>query len=265
MATTDDTGANTGVDISTIPAAGGIQNPQEVTPPAATAKPEDGADQGTETPAEGQEGDKGSAEDINPDTGHPYTAEEWRDQFRASAKGANELLEANKTLELEIAKVREDDDKTLKEKETEIATLRTLAEGKNPDGLSLHDLRKKYDEVAGKLAHNERNTALDTFLASTKIDGAPSFKETLRALAQANPATPLATLWDNNLKAGAEAAAAAKKAADTTRRGSAPDSGKGTTSRESKGETVANTGLSTAEFNALSVAKRRDLLTKAGY
>lgn len=249
-----------------LTAAGGTQTPQESTPPAAPAKPGEEEGQGTGTPDEGQGDGEGEGEDdINPDTGQPYTAEEWRDKFRSSARGANDLLQQKKDLELEIAKVREDGDKTLKEKEAEIARLRGIAEGKNPDGLSLHDLSKKYDEVTSKLALTEENTMLDTFLASTKIDGADSFKETLRALARANPTTPVARLWEDNLKAGAEAAATARKGRDTTRRASASDNGKGAASREPKGDTVGTTGLTLAEFNKLPVGERSKLLQKDGH
>lgn len=201
-------------------------------------------------------------DDINPDTGKPFTIEEWRDKFRASASGANQLLNEKKTLEADIARVRADSDKTLKEKDDEIARLRGVAEGKNPDGLSLLDLQKKFGDVSGELSSIKENGILDTFLASTKIAGADSFKETLRALARSNPTVPVQTLWDNNLKVAATAAAVAAKERDTTRKGSESDSGRGTSSREHKGETVGNTGLTLAEFNKLPVSKRRDLLAK---
>lgn len=242
----------------------GTQTPEELEAAAAKAKRDAEGGQGTGKQDEGDAGDE-EKDDINPDTGQPFTAEEWRDKFRASSKGANELLEAKKTLDAEIAKVRADSDKTLQEKEKEIADLRKLAEGKSPEGLSLHDLNKKYEGVASELAVSKENTQLDTFLASTKIDGAGSFKETLRALARSNPATPLATLWDSNLKIAAEAAAKAAKDRDTTRKGSASDSGKGASSRERRGDTVGNTGLTLAEFNALPVAKRQALLVKEGH
>jgi len=237
----------------------------------AGGKSQTGANGGTETGKqdEGNAGDEGthdgeSKDDINPDTGQPYTTEEWRDKFRASSKGANELLEAKKTLESDIAKVRADSDKTLKEKDEEIARLRGLAEGKNPEGLSLHDLQKEFGKISSELALTKENTMLDTFLSGTKIAGADSFKETLRALARANPNTPVSQLWDSNLKAAAEASALAAKDRKTSKEKHASDSGQGASSREQGKETVHGTDLTLEEFNALPVAKRGEILAKAG-
>lgn len=264
-------GEGRGQDVNLQTHGQSTQTPEELAAATAKAKSDaeggqgtgehDGGDAGGDN---GAGGDDEHKDDINPDTGQPFTAEEWRDKFRASAKGANDLLEAKKTLEADIAKVRADSDKTLQEKEKEIADLRALAEGKNPEGVSLLDLQKKYGEVASKLAISEENKMLDDFIASTKIAGADSFKETLRALSRSNPSLPIATLWDNNLKVAATAAAEAAKMRDTTRKGSASDSGRGASSREHTKDQVGNTGLSLEEFNRLPVAKRKELLDKAG-
>jgi hypothetical protein len=123
--------------------------------------------------------------------------------------------------------VKADGELTLKEKEEEIARLRAVAEGKNPDGLNLLDLNTRLTKTSDELVSLKENAMLEDFIGKTQVDGASDFKEALRALSRANPQAPLAELWDKNLKAGAEAAAAARKGRATTRREGASDSGRG--------------------------------------
>lgn len=258
---------------------GGSQTSEGGSSTAATAKPAEELEEGTGDSHESGDGaDAGAAgddehgndgaddgdDDINPETKKPYTAAEWRDKFRASSKGANELLETKKTLESDIAKVKADGELTIKEKDEEIAKLRAIADGKNPDGLKLEDLAKENKENKDRLVLIEENRLLDDFLSDTKVADAKSFKEALRALSRANPTETLAKLWDKNLKAGAEASAAAKGQRVTTRRAGASDTGRGASSREPAKDQVGNTGLSLEEFNALPVAKRKVLLQKMG-
>lgn len=216
--------------------------------------------------------DKGGEDEddsINPDTGKPFTAEEWRDKFRESSRGANGLLERTKVLETDLAKVKADGEAAIKAKEDEhnkvVADLRAIAEGKNPEGLSIADLNAKLKTTSDELVVIKENGQLDTFLAGTKVDGATNFKEALRALSRANPSTPLDKLWGDNLKAGAEAAAAAIAAKRKTTKEGASDSGRGSSSREhAKTGGVAGTGMSPEEFRKLPLAKRKDILQKAG-
>lgn len=217
----------------------------------------------------GKDGETGSGEggaaadgkdDVNPDTGKPYTTAEWREKFSQSSKGALELLEKNKTITSE----RDAATQRIAQLEKDMVALKEIAEGKNPEGLSVHELNKKFTETSTELSSLKENSLLDTFLASTKIEGADSRKEALRALHRASPDKPLAELWDQNLKAAAVADATEKAKQAKAKKDGASDNGRGTSSREPGKETVGNTGLSLEEFNKLPVEKRREALQKSG-
>lgn len=241
------------------------QTSQEGTDSTATGETEKEQDNETGSSTEGQDegegGDgKGAGDDINPDTGKPFTTEEWREKFRASARGANDLLTQKKSLEGERDQAREQ----IAKLEKDIEDLRKIAEGKNPEGLNLRDLSARLTETSSELALLKENDQLDKFLSGTQIAGANNFKETLRSLARANPKTPIKELWDNNLAVAAKAASAQTTAARDAKKKGASDSGRGTSTREPGKATVGNTGLTLEEFNKLPVGKRRGMLLQEG-
>lgn len=234
---------------------------------AGNGQPDNGSGNGTGNGGDGAPGgDKNDGEgDTNPATGKPWTAEEWRDKFRNSAKGAQELLTKLSTIESErdgykgeIANLS----KTLED-------LKKIAEGKNPDGLKAHELQAQLNQTSEKLALLTEEGSLDKFEKSVPL-ATGKVRESLKALARANPKESLQSLYDTHLKAGAEATEAKRKADEEARTKGAGDKGKGTSTREpaGNGNTVAgsrgDTGLSLEEFNALPVAKRKALIEKFG-
>lgn len=225
-----------------------------------------GADRGAGTD-EDTSGKGGSdAEDrINPRTGKPWTLDEMSTRFKESASGARELLDKYKVLEGE----RDANSGKIAKLEKDLADLKAIAEGKNPEGLKAHEIQAKFAETSEKLALLTEKSTLDDFERSTPL-ATGTVRDSLKALARANPTASLQKLYDENLKAGAEAAEAKRKADIEARKKGAGDKGKGTSTREpaSGGNTVSgtkgDTGLSLEEFNALPVLKRKTLIDKYG-
>lgn len=270
------------VDISTGKGIGGAADNHatqtrdgEPKPGSGDAKPGDGADDGAGKPGGGTgdgsgEGDAFAADKdgkyLHPETKQPVDAAElaryYHGQFGNSTRGAQDLLTKNKTLEGE-----RDTAKGLVAKlETDLAKMKEIAEGKNPEGVNLADLEARYKETATELALIKENAALDGFEKAVPL--ATTKREALRSLARANPAKSLQELWDANLKAGAEAEKVAADAKAETQRKAAGEKGKGTSTREPArgGDTVrgnkGDTGLMLAEFNKLPVNERRALMEK---
>lgn len=219
---------------------------------------------------------EGEGDGLTPDKDgkvvHPQTKEKvdplvvatyYRDQFAASTRGAQDLLTKIKDAEgstaAEQAKVA---DLTKK-----VDELTKIAEGKNPDGLSAHQIQEKLESTTKELVLVKEAQALDAFERTTPL-ATGKLRESLKALARANPDKPLQELWDAHLKAGAEAEAAAEKAKKEAQKKGASEKGKGTSTREPArgGETVrgnkGDTGLTLAEFNKLPVGERRALMEK---
>lgn len=213
---------------------------------------------------EGEGSGEGTGEEkdnINPDTKKPYTADEWRDKFRNSAKGAQDLLDQKKVLEGTVS----EREAKITDLEKEIVQLREIAEGKNPEGLKLADLQAELAKVTNESALTKEERMLDQFEKAVPL--ASTVREALKNLARANPKESLQKLYDENLKAGAEAKSEKAKQDDDKRNKGASDKGKGTSTREPSGDTVKtpsgyDTGLSLEEFNKLPIEKRRELLAK---
>lgn len=218
-------------------------------------------------------GDEGNQEE-KPDADGKYTHPEtktkvsaddmvryYRDKFANSTKGAQELLEKNKTL-LEGDGLSKGQIATLTK---EIEDLRKLAEGKNPEGLKLSDVNANLTRTTNELALLKETAELDNFEKANPL--ASSRRDALRSLARANPKESLQKLWDDNLKSGAEAQAKQKKDDDEARKKNGGEKGKGTGTREISGDTIItekgyDTGMTLAEFNKLPVGKRAELLKK---
>lgn len=209
---------------------------------------------GASEPGNGE--DKGDGDDINPATNKPYTAKEWREKFSASSRGAQELLDKNKTLISELEGVRATESELTKQ----LAELRKVAEGQNPEGLSLHDLQTSLEKTTRELALVKEEKLLDDFEKTAPL--ASGKREALRSLSRANPKETLQKLWDDHLKAGAEAAEAARVARETSQKKGQGEKGKGTSGREPQGDTIG--GYPLAEFNKLPVAKRKQILQQVG-
>lgn len=220
-----------------------------------------GNDQGGSGSGEGQ----GDDERLNPRTGKPWTLDEMSQRFRESAAGARDLLKDKQTL----TKERDDAVGKIAQLEKDMADLRAIAEGKNPEGLKAADVQAQLTQTSQELALLKESASLDAFEKGEPL-ATGALRESLKSLARANPKESLKDLWDANLKAGAEAAAAKKKADDEARKKGQGDQGKGTSTREpaSGGNTVSgtkgDTGLSLEEFNALPVVKRKALMEKYG-
>lgn len=239
------------------------------------AQPTPGGSAGAGNGGGGTPSGEGGGDAFAPDADgkytHPETKEKvdaaviakyYRDQFGASTRGAQELLSAKSTLEGELGTTKGQVEKLTKDLEE----LRVIAEGKNPEGLNLKDLQAKFESTATELALLKENAALDAFEKTAPL--AASKREALRSLARANPKTDLQKLWDENLKAGAEAESAAAEAKKKAQEAGAGERGKGTSTREpaGSGATVSgmkgDTGLSLEDFNNLPVAKRRELIER---
>jgi hypothetical protein len=254
-----------------------------------TQTPEGGSTEGTGdgkptgedtggTGTEGGSGSEGEGDFYTPDADGKYTHPETkakvdhpdmikylRDKFGASTAGAQDLLTKNATLEGQV----KDYEGKMAALEKEKLELTAIAEGKNPEGLKGKELQDALESNAKELAVLKEDGALDKFERSNPLATGKS-REALKALARANPSTDMQKLWDDNLKAGAEAEAAAAKAATEARDKGASDQGTGTSTREvgSGGNTLkgtrGDTGITLEEFNALPVAKRGALIEKYG-
>lgn len=254
MITPDTTGAS--VNISSHPAP---QTPEEEAAAAARkGQTEGGSENGTGTQEGADAGDdKGEDEGdgIDPDTGEPI---DYKAKFAASTTENQRILQEHETL-----------NRTISERDTKIADLikdleetRKIAEGKNPEGLTAVEAQRRLETTTRELALLKEAQALDQFVSGNAL--AKDYRATLQQLGRANPTTPLQQLWDIHLKDGAEAkAAAAKTKADAIKKGQG-DRGRGTSTREPSGGSKALGGHTQAEFDKLPVAKRRDILIKAG-
>ena len=228
-------------------------------------KTEGGDGTGTGTEKNGSEAGEEGEDSINPATGKPFTADEWRDKFRASASGAQALLKDKQTIEGE----RDAERAKVAKLEKDFVELKAIAEGKNPEGVQAHEAQTKLKEMSETLALLTEKGHLDDFERTNPL-ATGDLRESLKNLARAQPTKSLQELWDSTLKAGAEAAAAKRKTDDEARKKAAGDKGKGTSTREpaSNGNTVVgtkgDTGLTLEEFNALPVAKRGAMMQKYG-
>ena len=238
-------------------------------------KAEDAGGTGTEGGSdEGGDGADSYAPDADGKYTHPETKAKvdapemiayLKEKFGASTAGAQALLTENTTIKGE----RDTANGKISQLEKDIADLRLVAEGKNPEGLKAADAQAQLATMGQELALLKEGQALDAFEKSTPL-ATGKVRESLKALARANPKDSLQTLWDNHLKAGAEATAAADKAKKDALKKGAGDKGKGTSTREPAGGgntvqgTRGDTGLTLEEFNALPVAKRKGLIDKYG-
>lgn len=239
-------------------------------------KPADTGDKGAGTGGGDGAGGGGEGDSLTPDAEgkvvHPQTKEKvdpivvatyYRDQFGASTRGAQDLLTKVSAAEGATAAERA----KVAELTTKVEELTKLAEGKNPEGLSALEIKGKLEETTKELVVLKETQALDAFEKTTPL-ATGKMRESLKALARANPTSSLQDLWDNNLKAGAEADAAAEKARKDAQHKGAGEKGKGTSTREPArgGDTVrgnkGDTGLTLAEFNKLPVNERRALMEK---
>lgn len=198
---------------------------------------------------------------VHPDTKAEATADEvieyYREKFSGSTSGAQQLLNEKKELSTKIDELGA----TVEESKQKIEEYRKVAEGTNPEGLKLVDLQSQLADAHKQVALLTETAALDAFEKTTPL--AASKRDALRSLMRANPKESAQKLWDDNLKAGAEAEAARKTEKKTAQKKSASDTGKGTSTREPAGDMVGNTGLSLKEFNKLPVSERQKLLAKA--
>ena len=226
----------------------------------------------------GSEGEGSGADPYAPDADGKYTHPEnktkvdapamiayLKEKFGASTAGAQELLSQNNTIKSE----RDTAQGTIAKLEKDMADLRLVAEGKNPEGLKAADIQAQLAKTSEELALIKESSSLDVFEKSVPL-ASGKVRESLKALARANPKESLQSLYDTHLKAGAEAAEAKRVADEEARKKGAGDKGKGTSTREpaSGGHTVSgtrgDTGLSLEEFNALPVMKRKALIDKYG-
>lgn len=258
---------------------GGTQTPEGESKSGAGNSQSDGDNTGgTGTENSGSDSEGDGADTYAPDADGKYTHPETKakveapemikflkEKFGASTAGAQALLTENTTVKNE----RDTLAGKITTLEKEMADLRTVAEGKNPEGVAALDAQAQLKTMSEQLALLKESSALDSFERTVPL-ATGELRESLKNLARANPNTPLQELWDKNLKAGAEAAEAKRKEDDDKRKKGAGDQGKGTSTREPAGGgntvkgTKGDTGLTLDEFNALPVAKRALLIEKHG-
>jgi hypothetical protein len=220
---------------------------------------------------------EGQNQDLVPDSegkfAHPDTGEKidavalasyYKEKFSGSTSGAQKLLDDNKTLTSE-RDTAQGDVATLTKK---VEELTLLAEGKNPEGLELVKLQEQLTKTTEELAVLKEDSLLDSFEKTAPL--AANKREALRSLSRANPKESLQKLWDDHLKAGAEADEAKRVAAEAARKEGAGDQGGGTSTREPAGggDTIrgpkGDTGLTQADFDKLPVKERGRLLASVG-
>lgn len=220
-----------------------------------------GAKDGKATKAEGEDDDagdpdaedKGSDKDTDPDEGKDI---DYKDKFANSTRENQRILEENNTLQ----SARKGDGATIERLNKEMEDLRKIAEGSNPEGLEKFDLKKSADDNARQLAELKLENEIDRFVSKTP--GADERREALKNLAKVFPTKSLADIWGENFKGVGDAVAKAKEDKTTSQKKTQPEKGKGTSTKEPGGETIA--GMPVAEFNKLSVSERRSALIKAG-
>lgn len=211
-------------------------------------------EEGETTKPEGEgDGTGADTKDTDPVTGKPI---DYKVKFSESTRENQRIAGEIKTLQ----DSRAGDRATAERLQREMEDLRKVAAKENPEGLEKFDLKKSHEENSRKLAELTLDRELDSF--ASKTVGAPERREALKNLAKAFPSKSLAELWNENFAGVSEAIEKAKKDKTTSQTTTQPEKGKGTSTREPGGETVA--GLPVAEFNKLSVGERRALLTKAG-
>lgn len=255
------------VDVSKMQGANNSQTQGGATGAGADTKGQSGSE---DTKGAGDSND-GKNQDTKEEWKHPETGAEvtpkelveyYKNQFGASTSGAQKLLGDIKTITSE----RDTSQATITKLEKDLEIVRKLAEEKNPEGLKTHDLEAQLTLTTQELALIKEDSMLDKFERTTPL--AANKRDALKALARANPKESLQNLWDNNLKSGAEAEDAKRKKDDEDRKKGAGDKGKGTSTRESAGEGTTikglkgDTGLTSEEFNKLSVNERRDFIVK---
>lgn len=278
----DETGKQN-VDISAV-AEHGSQSSTQTRDDKADAdaskkgKSESGSGDGTGNGGGDGAGGQGDNDALTPDADgkviHPDSKEKitplelatyYRTKFGESSKGAQDLLTKITTAEGERDTYKGDITKLTKD----LTDLKAIAEGKNPEGLKSHEIQAKLNETTEALALIREAQALDAFEKGTPL-ATGTVRESLKALARANPKESLQKLYDENLKAGADAAEVTRLAKIEAQKKGAGDQGKGTSTREpaSGGKTVTgskgDTGLTLEEFNALPVSKRGALMKQYG-
>lgn len=260
--------------------APGTQTPEGGAPADAGDGKSDGGDGSGTGTGEGQgAGGEGESDAFTPGADgkytHPETKEKvddvaiigkyYRDKFSASTAGAQQLLDKVSTAEGAATTYKGEVDALTKK----VSELTALAEGKNPEGLKAHEIQEQLADAHKRLAVLTEEQALDRFEKAVPL-ATGKLRDSLKALMRANPTEAPQKLWDDNLKAGAEAAAAAEKARIDAQKKGAGEKGKGTSTREPAGggDTVrgtrGDTGLTLAEFNAKPVAERKALMEKFG-
>lgn len=232
--------------------------------PAETATSETSADEPTVTESSDQEQgeDKPDADGMytHPDTGTKVSAADmvsyYKGKFGMSTAGAQQLLGDKNTLTGTIA----EKERQLSERAKEIEDLRKIAEGDNPEGLKLHDLQASAKKNAEELALLKEDKQLDDFIKDVPL--AADKKDALRSLARAIPTKSLTDIWNESFKTGAEAEAKAATDKKIAQKKAASDKGKGTSTRDPAAHTIG--GYTPAEFNKLSVEKRKAVMIKEG-
>lgn len=128
-----------------------------------------------------------------------------------------------------------------------------------PEVYDNHTLKKQLDSTSLQLAEMKEKGILDDFIADEPL--AKPFRDALRAHARAFPNKSIQDIWNESFKEIAAAKKETATKADEVRKKSQPDRGSGAT-REPGQKMIG--GYTEAEFNKLSVNKRRELMVKAG-
>lgn len=253
---------NSSKDLKNISQTSTDKKEETTTSETSTTKTDETADakgsehlEGYEPDAEGKYTHPESKEKVSPDDMVKFLAT----KFAASTKGAQELLDKIKAANDEGNQSKA----TIAQFEKDIAELRKVAEGKNPEGAELHDLQTNLSKATNELAIFKENASLDAFEKKEPLSAQK--RDALKNLARANPKEDLQKLWDENLKAGVEASVAKAKAEEESRKKTGNEKGKGTSTKEGGAETVKSlsgkdTGLTLEDFNKLSVEERKKKL-----
>lgn len=239
-----------------------IQTTEEETEETAKSKTSEEDADVTENSDQEQGEDKPDADGMytHPDTKTKVAAADmvsyYKGKFGMSTAGAQQLLTEKNTLTGTIA----EKERQLSERATEIENLRKIAEGENPEGLKLLDLQTSAKKNAEELALLKEDKQLDDFIKGVPL--AENKKDALRSLARAMPTKSLTDIWNESFKAGAEAEAKVVTDKKITQKKTAGDKGKGTSTRDPAAHTIG--GYTPAEFNKLSVEKRKQVMIKEG-
>lgn len=181
----------------------------------------------------------------------------YKVKYGASSKEVNEvLLPKIKTFEGLTAAEQAKAEKLAQDLEEAMTKLKA-EKPETYDNLTLH---KSVTTLTQQLAEMKEKSEMNEFIADTP-DAKP-FREALKAHARAFPSKPLVEIWNENFKEVAEARKGSDDADKKKKKESAPDKGKGGATKEHDKPMTA--GMTTEEFNKLPVAKRKELLIKAG-